>query len=68
MLLLVPCFAYLVLVMFMLTLFIFEINIHGFRGAFRENFKVFDTNRKVGGIRFLKLGRLNISLSLSKKG
>lgn len=30
-------------------------------------FYVFDSNRKVGGIRFLRIGRLNVSVSLSKK-
>lgn len=30
-------------------------------------FKVFDSNRKVGGIRFIKLGRLNLSISVSKR-
>lgn len=33
-----------------------------------HSFGLFDSNRKVGGIRFLKLGRLNVSISLSKKG
>lgn len=31
-----------------------------------RHFKVWDANRKVGGIRFLKLGRLNVSFSISK--
>lgn len=30
-------------------------------------FMVFDSNRKVGGIRFIKIGRLNLSISLSRK-
>ena len=30
-------------------------------------FYVFDSNRKVGGIRFLRIGRLNISISISKR-
>lgn len=41
-----------------------------FTGAttWKESFGLFDSNKKVGGIRFLKIGRLNISISLSKKG
>ena len=30
-------------------------------------FYVFDSNRKVGGIRFLRIGRLNVSISISKR-
>ena len=29
-------------------------------------FKVFDSNRKVGGIRFIRIGRLNLSISMSR--
>lgn len=29
-------------------------------------FYMFDSNRKVGGIRFLRIGRLNVSISISK--
>lgn len=32
-----------------------------------HSFGLFDSNRKVGGIRFLKLGRLNVSISISKR-
>lgn len=30
-------------------------------------FYVFDSNRKVGGIRFLRINRLNVSISISKR-
>ena len=30
-------------------------------------FNPIDSNRKVGGIRFLRIGRLNISISISKR-
>jgi hypothetical protein len=40
---------------------------HHQHGNVFHHFAVFDSNRKVGGIRFLRIGRLNISFSIARK-